>query len=385
MKITILSHNLTSNAVMRAHRLALAARQFAEVSLLGPVKHRGAWGVLPQEPWIHPVDSKKFPKFFENVLELIAAGDGDLLIAVKPYLASYGVALLAAACRKVPVILDLDDLDLALAREPERSLPEQLEDLRDPASLAYLRVLGQATGAASAITVASSLLQARFGGTLVPHGCPVEQFAPETINREQARTRFGFAGPVVLFPGTRRTHKGLKPLAKAVAKIPGARLAVLCRPDDYAQPEWDSYPLLKLPLVPYASLPSLLAATDVIAIPQLDTEGARHQMPMKVYDAMAMARPIVASAVSDLPAVLDGCGRLVPPGDVAGLAAALRDLLEHPAEARALGERARARCLEKYSMQSVAAALRQAVDQALRAPRSVAAQPAAADPHWIRR
>lgn len=364
MKITILSHNLTSNAVMRAHRLALAARHFAEVSLIGPTKHRGWWGALPHEPWIHPVGSKKFPKFFENVLELIAASDGDVLIAVKPYLASYGVALLAAACRKVPVILDLDDLDLALAHEPERSLPEALEDLRDPTSLTYLSVLAQATGAASAITVSSSLLQQRYGGILVPHGCPVEQFAPETIDREQARKRFGFSGPVVLFPGTRRTHKGLKPLAKAVAKISGVRLAVLCRPDDYTQPEWDDYPLIKVPVIPYASLPALLAAADVIAIPQLDTEGARHQMPMKVYDAMAMAKPIVASAVSDLPTVLDGCGQLVSPGDVGGLAASLRDLLEHPAAARTLGERARARCLEKYSMQAVAAALRKAVDQA---------------------
>jgi hypothetical protein len=41
MKITILSHNLTSNAAMRAHRLGLAARHFADVTVLGPVKHRG--------------------------------------------------------------------------------------------------------------------------------------------------------------------------------------------------------------------------------------------------------------------------------------------------------------------------------------------------------
>jgi len=30
MKITILSHNLSSNAAMRAHRLAVAAQTFAE-------------------------------------------------------------------------------------------------------------------------------------------------------------------------------------------------------------------------------------------------------------------------------------------------------------------------------------------------------------------
>jgi glycosyltransferase involved in cell wall biosynthesis len=84
-------------------------------------------------------------------------------------------------------------------------------------------------------------------------------------------------------------------------------------------------------------------------------------MPMKVYDAMAMASPIVASTVSDLPIALEGCARLVPPKKVDPLADALRDLLEHPAEARSLGERARQRCLEKYSMKHVADALLHAI------------------------
>lgn len=367
MKITILSHNLSSNAVMRAHRLAVAAQHFAEVTMIGPVKHRGAWGALPPEPWIKSVPSKNIPKFFRAVVELIEAADGDVLIAVKPYLSSYGVALLAAECRNVPVILDIDDLDTALAEPAETGLPQRLDDMRDPASLTYLRVLSKATAAAAAITVASTTLQKRFGGTLLPHGCLTGQFDPAIINREEARKRFGFSGPVVLFPGTRRTHKGLKPLAKAVARIPGARLAVLCRPQDFAQAEWDEFPLIKIPILPYASLPALLAAADVVAIPQMDTEAAQHQMPMKIYDAMAMGKPIVASTVSDLPTTLEGCARLVPPGEVGPLTAAIQDLLQHPAEARALGVRARARCLEKYSMRHIADTLEEVVNGAIRA------------------
>jgi len=113
-------------------------------------------------------------------------------------------------------------------------------------------------------------------------------------------------------------------------------------------------------------LPALLAASDVVAIPQLDTEGAQHQMPMKVYDAMAMAKPIVATTVSDLPLALDGCAKLLPPGDAPGLTAAIRELLEHPTQAQALGERARTRCLQNYSMREVAGALKDAVDHALK-------------------
>ena len=364
MKITILSHNLTSNAAMRAHRLALAARHFAEVTVFGPVKHRGAWGALPQESWIKPVESKNLPKFFSTAVDIIASSDADFIIAVKPYLASYGLGLLAGECRGIPVILDIDDLDTELAPKGERKIEENLRDLRDPASTIYLRILTKSYGAASAITVASTSLQKRFGGILVPHGCPTDQVNPAAVDRELARKRFGFSGQVVVFPGTRRTHKGLKQLAKAVARIPRAHLAVLCRPDDFTQPEWQEFPLIRIPLIPYGSLPALLAAADVVAIPQLETLAASHQMPMKIYDAMAMGKPIVATTVSDLPQVLEGCARLVPPGDVGALATAITGLLQNPLEARELGERARARCLDRYTMRHVADSLQVAVNQA---------------------
>jgi len=74
---------------------------------------------------------------------------------------------------------------------------------------------------------------------------------------------------------------------------------------------------------------------------------------MKVYDYMAMGKPIVASQISDLPTVLDGCGRLVPPGDVDQLSQAIQSLLACPEKAHTLGQRARNRCLERFSMQRI--------------------------------
>src|SRR5262249_15018105 len=60
--------------------------------------------------------------------------------------------------------------------------------------------------------------------------------------------------------------------------------------------------------------------------------------------------------------------RLVAPGDVSDLSKALGSLLENPAEAQALGQRARAWCLQNYTMQHVAAALASACSKAIGRP-----------------
>src|ERR1041385_5138347 len=268
MKITILSHNTSSNAVMRAHRLAVAARTFAEATLLGPVEPTGPWPALPSEPWIKTVEEKRFPRFFLSFNELVASTDGDALIAVKPHLASFGAALVAAELKQVPVILDLDDLDIALSPRSEWIRKPSMNDLRRPASSVYLSLLTKAAPAASAITVASTALQRRFGGTRIPHGCLTDLFNPVAIDREEVRRAFGMIAPTVLFAGTPREHKGLKVLTEAVNSIPGASLAVLCRPQDLKESYWQQPHLLRIPMMPYQLLHKVLAAADVIAVPQ---------------------------------------------------------------------------------------------------------------------
>jgi glycosyltransferase involved in cell wall biosynthesis len=354
MRVTVLSHDLSTNAGRRTHRLAAAAGTFADVKLIGPASRRRRWLDLPDEPGVVTVRKRRWPGFHSSFVELVEAADGDVLIAVKPHLASFAVALVASELRGVPVILDIDDLDVALAA---RSARPATADLARPKSPLFVSLLSRATGAADAITVCCRALQERFGGTVVPQPVDTDLFDPATTDRGRARREFGFDGPTVLFPGVPRPHKGFELLADAVARVPGAHLAVTCRSEDLAGPRWAGLPIHRVGMVPYRSAPALYAAADVIAIPQLDDEAAHHQMPLKAVDAMAMGRPIVASAVSDLPEVLDGCGRVVPPGDPGALAAAIAELLEDRPQAEQLGSGARERCVERYSLERVGAQL----------------------------
>jgi mannosyltransferase len=74
---------------------------------------------------------------------------------------------------------------------------------------------------------------------------------------------------------------------------------------------------------------------------------------------MAAAAALVASRAGAAELVVeDGVtGVLVPPGDVGALVKALEPLMRDPASAAQMGERGRARVLEKFSLDAEAAGI----------------------------
>ncbi len=92
----------------------------------------------------------------------------------------------------------------------------------------------------------------------------------------------------------------------------------------------------------------------------------RHTSPLKVFEAMAAGRPIVASDLPSSREVLrDGENALlVPPGDTAALAAALRRVLSEVDLARRLA-RAAWDDAPRYSWDARARALRELFDEAM--------------------
>jgi glycosyltransferase involved in cell wall biosynthesis len=72
-------------------------------------------------------------------------------------------------------------------------------------------------------------------------------------------------------------------------------------------------------------------------------------MPLSILEAMAQARPVVATGVGGVPDVLRGCGIVVPPGDIHALATGVAMLLRNPEMATQMGRRAFARVHERYT------------------------------------
>lgn len=116
--------------------------------------------------------------------------------------------------------------------------------------------------------------------------------------------------------------------------------------------------------------PRLIPAFDIIAVPS-------HVEPLgnATLEAMAAGRPVVGSRVGGIPEmVIDGeTGILVPPRDAATLASALERLAGDPARARAMGQAARRRADESFSISAHIGRVQQAYDRLLHEPRLRAA------------
>jgi glycosyltransferase involved in cell wall biosynthesis len=182
-----------------------------------------------------------------------------------------------------------------------------------------------------------------------------DAWKPGSGSPEEARRRLGIADErVVMFLGTPRGYKGLDDLGAAVTGLgrKDVRLAVVgTLPESVLGRDLARrFPSICLaPPIAFEEIPSFLSAADVVVVPQRDTPDTRGQVPAKLFDAMALGRPIVSTRVSMIPEILEGCGLLVEAGDVSALGAAIARLLDDPGEAAALARRARERCVDRYS------------------------------------
>ncbi len=110
-------------------------------------------------------------------------------------------------------------------------------------------------------------------------------------------------------------------------------------------------------------IPTVLAALDVFVLPSR-FEG----LSLALLEAMSMARPVVATAVSGTVEVIrDGeTGVLVPPEDASALAAGIRVMWEQRDRAQRMGENARRLVLERYTIRAVAKAYEEVYETLLR-------------------
>lgn len=254
-------------------------------------------------------------------------------------------------------------------------------DVRAPKRHLLNRVLHRR--GAHAIGTAAGFMCAEFAALgvgrdrirVVHPGVVLEHFVPGAARDEAAalRAELAAAGPLIGVVGRLTAVKGHAHFIDAAAHLardwPDAHFVI-------AGEEWD---------VPRAALREraaangiedrihflgrlpdvrpLLEALDAVAVPSTGSEAVSRI----ALEAMALARPIVASAVGGLPEMLDdGAGIIVPPGDAAALAQAIDALLRDPVAAAELGRRGRLRLEQNFTREHLARATVDLYTDALR-------------------
>lgn len=102
--------------------------------------------------------------------------------------------------------------------------------------------------------------------------------------------------------------------------------------------------------VPHGLLPGYIASMDIAVMPHSNDYGS----PMKVFEYMAMEKPVVAPGLEPLRDALDhGCeGLLFTPGSREELTALLLGLIKDPLARREMGRRARLRVERDHNWKS---------------------------------
>ena len=227
---------------------------------------------------------------------------------------------------------------------------------RSPARRVVVRALERlAVRAADRVVVTSeaagNYLVARHGldrGRLriVPNAIDMELFAPPPVDRREKG--------LVAFVGRLVPEKRLDVLVAAATTVPGVRLLVIGegpegeRLADRAAAA--GVPLERAGTVPNAELPGRLARAELFALPS-----AYEGQPKALLEAMACGLPVVGSDVAGIREIVrhGETGWLAPPGDVDGLAAALRVLSNDAALRERLGRAGRAAVQRRCALEAV--------------------------------
>ncbi len=356
VKISFLCFDLSNNSLGRAALLARTLARHYPVELVGPTKQGKIW--FPLEDMDLPIKSfpwKRYPAFVPTLRQMMRAIDGDVLFSCKLRPTSFGVGLLKKWVSGKPLIVDIDDWELGFFyRAGFWGRVGRFLNFSNPNGLPHTWLMERLVGFADGITVSNRFLQNRFSGALLYHCRDTSVLDPDKFDQDRAKEKLGVQNKkVVMFLGTPRKHKGVDDLVEAMNLLddPDARLVIIGAEGGLeGRDRVKKDQLVLLPMIPFKELPLHLAAADVVVIPQRKTSDTVGQMPAKIFDAMAMAKPIVSTRVSDIPEVLGDTGYLVEPGNVQQLAEAIEHVFNHPEEARIKGKKARERCIARYDI-----------------------------------
>lgn len=231
---------------------------------------------------------------------------------------------------------------------------------------------------ADAIVVVSSVLKSQLIElgvsaekiTVIPNGVNAERYSPD-ISGEAVRKKLELKEKFVIgYAGTFGHWHGVAVLARAVKEVVGniPNAHVLFIGDGVLRGEVEAilrkdgvqHKATITGMMPSEAVPEYLAACDALVISAINNPDVPFfQSPIKLFEYMAMQKPIAASRVGQVQEVIqDGAnGLLVEENSPSELAEALCRLARNDSLRNSLARQARRDAVEKYAWQENARAV----------------------------
>jgi len=287
-------------------------------------------------------------------LRIISREKPDLLLVRKSFVVS---SLLAAKLKKIPFVWEVN----APLFEKEAFVERRI---LFPSLLNFMEV--KTNQWADAITVVTNSLKDYFVKKGVPaqrifvnpNGVDIDRFSPE-VSPERVRQRLGLEGKSTIgFSGGFRAWHGIDSFLEIVPGLadyhPDVRFLLIggAESEVYSEKIKPSYAdrVIFTGLVSYREVPEYLAAMDILVAPYPPMEFF-YFSPLKIFEYMAMAKPVVAPRQGQLAELIaDGeNGLLFEPGNQTEMLDKIKKLLDDAGLRERLGENARKTIMETYT------------------------------------
>lgn len=376
-KISILAPDLSGGKVQRTYLIAeLLQMQGYDVTVFGFMFGQKL-NPPPQTLKLSYALGCTYPKMLKTSFSLLKKIDGDIIYAMKPLPTTLGIALLKRLRSKKPVILDIDDLELNDLDENSqykfsaKNLLKKNNGLNNPQHQLYLQWSEKLIEKANAITVGSKFLEYRYGGTFLPNSQNTNLFNADYFNPETSREKYGLSKyRVLMFTDDITPNKGLEDVLMALEEINQLDLKLVLitysnTTNSYLEnliKKWGNWMLLlQFPQPSVMRMPEIISAAHIIVVPQREEKTLVAKFSGQVINGMAMAKPIIASRVGDIPETLGDTGFLVESQSPQQIAKAIQEVFNDWDKAQTKGIQARQRCLDNYSLNKMTSTLEKVI------------------------
>jgi glycosyltransferase involved in cell wall biosynthesis len=199
---------------------------------------------------------------------------------------------------------------------------------------------------------------------LIPRGVDTFRFAPNTVPRLGVRQGLGLGDNVITLSCVANLVpiKDHPTVLRAIAELPMVHFILAGKELDkeYVASLRGLVQALRIAdrahfLGPVPDVPALLAETDIFVLP---TKSPGEGCPVSLLEGMSCAKPCVATDVSGSRDIIEHekNGLLVPPGDSQAMAQAFQTLISSPDLRQRLGNAARERVVQYFSIEREIAA-----------------------------